>query len=197
MSRATIAHLILQVREMANVVPDAKTVNGVSYWTDDQIEARLDRTRRNRVQVEIEGVEDYIDGETVTTVYPYPYRWIEQTLVLRDTDGVIVNTGYTVNYDAQEIVFAANTDGDTYTITCKEYDLYSVAADIWDIKAGWLQAAVDWQTDNHNIKASQERDFCLKQAQRYREMAAELPMNAATPRGVNIGFAEFERTDEL
>jgi hypothetical protein len=76
-----------------------------------------------------------------------------------------------VNYDAGIITFPTAQNGAGYTLDCREYELYSVVADVWQQKASYFATQVNWASDNMRVEASKKADQCLLMANKYRSMA--------------------------
>ncbi len=188
MARDGMGWLITKLREFTHAGTADHTVAGVQYWTDDQLEEKLDATRKTHKDVVLTALSDFSGGDYTYTEYPFTaHQWAEGTATgwnLVDGDGSAVPS-YTVNFHASMITFDADTAGTSYLLSTRTYDMYGVAAEVWEQKAGFYEHNVDWSADNHSIKASQQRDFCLKKAEEYRRMS-----------GQSTGFARFVRVDE-
>lgn len=190
-ARTGMTSLLLEIRRMTNAGATDHTVNGVVYWTDDQLQERLDRTRSTVKRVAVYPQADYINGAYSYTEYPLPaeLQWIEEQATgsgwaLRDSSGADAPS-YTVNYEARIITFAADTANAVYYLDCRTYDLYAAAAAIWEEKAGIYEDLVNWSTDNHRVDASTQRDYCMQQAAQYRRRGRSA-----------VGFSRLFRTDE-
>ena len=184
MARTGMAELILQVRSMANAGTADIVIAGTTYHTDDQLQSTLDR---HREQIERETLAIATDYQNVTPVHPR-YQWSEPN-VDRSTSGSAawkIQNGagsvyagsagtaaadYSVNYDAREITFNSDTNGTTYYLTYRSYDLERAAADVWEDKAAYVAAGFDVRTDNHDLKRSQLRQSYLDMAKSYKRRA--------------------------
>lgn len=180
-ARDGMANLITQLRLLANAGPTDHTVNGVAYWTDDQLQERLDAHRQTVKRLAIHAEPEYIDGDYLYTEYfiPEQHRQFEEAgtdsgWALRDGDGTAITTGYTVNYESGTITFDADQDAEIYYLDFRVYDMNLAAADVWERKAGFYEASVDWSSDNHSVKRGQQRDFALKKAAEFRRRAGPM-----------------------
>lgn len=193
MARAGMANLITEMRVLCQAGTADYSVAGVAYFSDDQIQASLDETRAELRDV---GLVDrpqrgtagysYLDYEIPRTAG----AWFEEAATgsgwaVRDGTGATVGTAlYSVNYRARMVTFASNTGGSAYLLDARAYDLNRAAANLWRRRAALEALRVDWSSDNHNVKASQRRDFCL-------DMAAQFEAQAGPSSG------QFVRIDEV
>lgn len=170
MARAGMNELISQVRTFANA--------GTADYSDDTIQTYLDMTRVQRFEMPLDAQPRYVDGTTEYREYPYPGRWVEradtaEAFVVRDVGGSATTESFTVNYDAQRIVFDTDQGATTYYLDYRCYDVYTAAADIWDAKAAVIaETSLDWQSDNHRVQASKLVENYRMQAEKFRRMGA-------------------------
>jgi hypothetical protein len=109
---------------------------------------------------------------------------LEETVTIKDSAGATISaSGYAVNYDAKRVTFTANQNGQPRYIDLNTYNIYRAAANVWLQKAAFVSPNYDFKTDNHDLKASQEYEMCMKQAERFAKLA-----------GSSIG--RFVRVDE-
>lgn len=189
-ARATMATLIAEVRKLGNAGTADHSVAGVDYWTDDQLQNILDDYRETHKRVALNSEPEYIDGDYQYLEYPIPkpLKWFEEAgagggWALRDGDGVAVAASYTVNYEAGIITFDADQDAEIYYLDARTYDVNRAAAEVWESKAGFYEAAVDWSSDNHSVKNSQQAEAARKMAAKFRSLAG-------------LNFARLRRVDE-
>lgn len=192
-ARAGMANLITEMRVLCNAGTADYTVASVTYFSDDQLQATLDGVRTelrdvalvDRPQRGTAGYS-YLDYEIPRTAG----AWFEEAATgsgwaVKDGTGATVGTAlYSVNYRARMITFASDTGGSAYTLDARAYDLNRAAANLWRRRAALEGLQVDWSSDNHSVKASQRRDFCL-------DMAAQFDSQA----GPTVG--QFVRVDEV
>lgn len=177
MARAGMATLIAEVRRLANAGTADYTIDGTTYWSDDQIEAALDRQQQVYKRVRLIEAPDYIDGEYVYTEYFIPPKVGKRVetgdnFVVRDTEGDAAPS-YTLDANALKVTFAVDTGGTVaYFADLRTYDVYAATADVYESKAGHsAESSFDWSSDNHSVKASQKYSNYLKMAERFRQMS--------------------------
>lgn len=164
--RAGMTEVVARVRTLAAASADD--------YDDAALQTVLDRHRQTHKRIEVEPMSDYASGGTTYTEYPLP-RWMlfaerdaeASGWALRDAYGNDA-PAHSVNYDARMITFDADTGGESYYLDARTYDVYRAAAEVWEEKAAALAGAVDWKSDNHDIKASQEYTHCLDMARKLR-----------------------------
>ena len=164
-ARAGMSDLNAHVRQLANAGTADATLGDTTYWTDDQLQSNLDRYQTQYRQMALVPQPAYANGNTLYLDYTFPEQeWIERSgedsgWVMRDADGTAIASGYAINYDARRITFDADTLGSAYYLDYRAYDLYAAVADVWERKAAFVSANVDWSSDNHRVSASQEPKF--------------------------------------
>lgn len=192
MARATMAEIIEEVRRLANAGTADTTLAGVTYWSDDQLQEIAERHGREFRRVALSPLSTYVDGATEYKDYPLPihdnYRiereGVDSGFAIRTASGT-TPPSYTISWSRRMVTFASNTNGVAFYLDCRAYNVYSAVADVYEAKAGFVSAGVDWSSDNHNIKASQEHAHYKAEAMRYRAMSGGL-----------VTMARRVRTDE-
>lgn len=164
--------IIQELRLLTETAENDETVDGVAYWTDEQLQSILDRSRTDYIQLVIRPISRLIAGGTYEYVtYPFPagIEWVEtgdtdNVFIVQDTQGNIQNyaADYTVDFDAKIITFAVSTGGDSFYFTFRSYDINKAAADVWGKKLSLRTRLVNWKTDNHTIYEDQEYQHCLE-----------------------------------
>lgn len=170
MPRAGMNDLIDRLRRMTGVGTASHEVQGVNYYTDDDLQEALDRhsrrvTERMAYRADVEG------GSVVFRNYHWQWGDVETASsgtarwLVQDTNGSAIGTAdYTAYYGEKRLQFDNNTSGTVYTLLYHTYDVYRAAADIYDEMAGRAAAYYDVQTDGHNLKRSQMAESYRKQA---------------------------------
>lgn len=173
-TRSGMTDLIQRVRDLSAAGGDDYTIDLTTYWSDDQIQAALDR---NRVDVVDEAVPPTASvasgGTTEYKLYQSRWRSLEETtggtavFYLRDGTGTRVGTAsYSVDYDLGRVEFASSvTGGSTLYLNARAYDVYGAAADIWRQKAAHVASRMDFSADGASFKASQLVTQYERQAQ--------------------------------
>ena len=174
-ARTSMATLITNLRSLTNSGTADYTVSGSAYWTDDQLQAVLDR---HVTYVRNESIQTYpvVESGGVSAYYEYQsrYRFFESTIggtsrfVVQDESYTAIGTAaFTVDYPRGLITFGTTTAGLSRYLTGYSYDLNAAAADIWSQKASHYVTAYDFSTDNHSMKRSQIIQNCLMMAKQY------------------------------
>ncbi len=179
MARTGMSDLIAQVRTLTNAGTAEAVVAGVTYWTDDQIQSLLDRTRQDRTGVLLRYEVDMEGGSAVYKRYFIPAQYVERATTgadafsVLDAAGTAAGTaGYTVNYDAQTITFGVNQSGTVWYLNYREFNPYRAAAEVMESKAGHVAGRFDVKTDNHDLKRSQVYAQYMGMAKHFRNLAA-------------------------
>lgn len=179
MARTGMAEIITQVRQLAAAGSADYTAANVTYWSDDQLQTILDRTRVEIWDEQIPYVPT-VDGggTTVYTEYRVPWTWLEQTtggtaiFYLRDTTGARIGTAdYTIDYAYGRVTFGADQGGSVRYVTARSYDVYEAAAVVWETKAAHVALKFDFDADGASFKASQERQAYLDMARQMRSQS--------------------------
>ena len=158
--RAGMTALINQVRAMADAGGAEWTLNTGTqdrvFWSDDEIQAVLDRHKTQYVHSQLEGVLSYEGGHGVYKLFRLGDTDIESGtgFALTDVNGAAVS-GFVVDYTRGIVTFSADQIGRVLYWDGFSYDLNGAAAEIWREKASHAAQLVDWSSDNHSVKKSQ------------------------------------------
>lgn len=192
-ARDGMANLITRLRAMTNAGTAEYTVSGVSYFSDNHLQDLLDA---HCVLVEnqpLTWLPDTITGGSIRYHRAaIGYRDLEEAESgtvqwnVKDSTGVIQGTaGYTKDYLAGLVRFAADQAGSAYHATARSYDLNAAAAEVWRRRAASM---ADWYSFS-DAGQKFERQQAYKQAL---EMADRL----SAQRGANRPrVSPFLRTD--
>lgn len=177
-ARAGMATLIADLRALCNAGSADQVIGGVTYWTDDQLQAELDRARFSVRRLSLESDPVYVAGDYQYFDYSIPAEIgrfeydssgsVEDGWRLTDSSGAETSESYTVNESARVITFASDQASAAYYLDCRAYDLEAAAAAVWTAKAGFAASNVDWAIDNQRISASQEISHCQSMAAAFR-----------------------------
>lgn len=173
-ARSGMVSLIDDLRSMTSTAPDEVTINGVAYWSDEQLQARLDSTRVEYIDIPLAKLPLRVAGETTFTRYYIP-QMVNDKLETAETTGaftVVDIQGYSApsyTYDASSklILFAADTGGIEYYLRARGYDLDYTASQIWFEKAGHRVSLIEWKAGAHSMKEDDEYNHCIEMANRY------------------------------
>lgn len=177
MARTGMQTLIDTVRGFANAAPDEWEVTSgssiVTYWSDDEIQRVLDRHKVEHIHAPLEPVTSYSGGSAVVLQYRTGIANIEGgTAVFKVEDVAGTVSDYTADYTRGIVTFSTDQSGKTFYWSGFSYDLYAAAADIWRMKASHVAGLVDFSTDGHSVKRSQQAQQYLNMSQYYQSRSA-------------------------
>lgn len=173
MARAGMQTLIDTVRGYANAATDEWTVTTdsslVEYWSDEEIQRVLDRHKTEYIHEPLEPITSYSSGSAVMLRYSTGVHNLEggTEFKVEDVSGTV--TPASVDYARGIVTFSTDQSGKSYWWSGYEYDLHAAAADIWRMKASHVAGLVDFSTDGHSIKRSQQAQQYLNMAQYYQQ----------------------------
>jgi hypothetical protein len=181
-----MSDLINELRGLTYTGTADYTAGTVAFWSDAQLEAVLDR---HRWEVRDEYMTAYPTQTTGGSVewydYQSRYRWFESSdggtaryIIKNSTGTTVAGTTYAAQYANGMVVFAADTGGDSYSVTGFAYDVYGAAADVWNQKAAYYASAIDFSTDNHNVRRSHILQNCERMAAKFDAMSG-LPVQGS------------------
>jgi len=177
MARAGMQTLIDTVRGFANAAPDEWTISTdtslVEYWSDEEIQRVLDRHKREYIHELMDAQPTYESGTTVFKQYLLGVGNVESgtaVFKIEDTAGTV--TGYTVDYTRGIATFLTDQSGKAFYWSGFAYDLNAAAADIWRMKASHVAGLVDFSTDGHSVKRSQQAQAYLNMSQYFQSRSA-------------------------
>ena len=177
MARTGMQTLIDTVRGFANAAPDEWTISTdtslIEYWSDEEIQRVLDRHKREYIHELMDAQPTYESGTTVFKQYLLGATNVEGgTVVFRVEDTAGTVSGYTVDYTRGIVTFSTDQSGKAFYWSGFAYDLDAAAADIWRMKASHVAGLVDFSTDGHSVKRSQQAQQYLNMAQYYQQRSA-------------------------
>ena len=174
MARSGMQTLIDTVRGYANAAPDEWEVTSdssiVTYWDDEEIQRVLDRHKREYIHALLDAQPTYESGSSVFKQYLLGTGNVESgTAVFKVEDTAGTVSGYSVDYARGIVTFSTDQSGKSYWWTGFAYDLDAAAADIWRMKASHVAGLVDFSTDGHSVKRSQQAQAYLNMAGYYQQ----------------------------
>ena len=177
MARTGMQTLIDTVRGYANAAPDEWEVSTdssiVTYWSDDEIQRVLDRHKQEYIHELMDAQPTYESGSSVYKRYLLGVANVESgTAVFKVEDVSGTVSGYTADYTRGIVTFSTDQSGKSFYWSGFAYDLYAAAADIWRMKASHVAGLVDFSTDGHSIKRSQQAQQYLNMSQYYQSRSA-------------------------
>ena len=177
MARTGMQTLIDTVRGFANAAPDEWEVSTdssiVTYWSDDEIQRVLDRHKVEHIHELMDAQPTYESGSSVYKRYLLGVANVESgTAVFKVEDVAGTVSGYTADYTRGIVTFSTDQSGKSFYWSGFSYDLYAAAADIWRMKASHVAGLVDFSTDGHSIKRSQQAQQYLNMSQYFQSRSA-------------------------
>ena len=177
MARTGMQTLIDTVRGYANAAPDEWTISTdtslIEYWSDEEIQRVLDRHKREYIHELMDAQPTYESGTTVFKQYLLGATNVEGgTVVFRVEDTAGTVSGYTVDYTRGIVTFSTDQSGKAFYWSGFAYDLDAAAADIWRMKAAHATELVDFSTDGHSVKRSQQAQQYLTMANYFQQRSA-------------------------
>lgn len=193
MARAGMSALIKTLRLNASAGENSDNVNGVQYWTDDQLQDILDQFSSDLLDTELIPYPVNENGATVYKVYYLPSttsRFIEgadtaSAFTLVDTLGNTV-TGYTFDASRGRFEFATPTGGRTYRLRARQFDMNQATAEVWFRKAGLRAELIDWKAGTYNLKEDQIWQHCMAM---YQKWAGKNTFNRVRLDRVDYGYS--------
>ena len=174
MARTSMEAVIDRLRLMTSA-SRVDEFQGVVYWTDDQLQDILDENRESvPVRIPLTEGEYYVDGALnwqVQTFTSPTYIGIEDNIVVYDSVGnSLASEDVSVAFYGPQVqvTLASDVERTQYYAEVTLYNMYLAAAEVWGRKASQRQAAVSVRSGQHQIRAEQERDFCLTRERFYR-----------------------------
>jgi len=183
--RAGMRDLITSLRGMTATGYEDYKVAGQYYWTDKQLQDKLDRYRSDFIEEDLYSIQQTRNGTTYYLEYRSQWGNLESVdsgtsvFKLDDAAGTnIAGTAWSADYTRGVITFNNDTLGSSLFLTGRSYDLNAAAADVWQQKAAHYAVAYDVSSDMQTLKRSQ----LMAQA---RQMA-EYYAGQSRPQAVNV-----------
>jgi len=199
MSRSGMSNLINRVRQATSAGTADYTVNGVSYWADDDIEDVLDSNSRLLIDTPLIWREQNISGTSNYIIAQSMYRDFEGAesgtarWQVRDSAGSSVGTAnYTTDYRRGQITFNTDQGGTSYYLTAYTYDINAAAADIWRQRLANFSLWYDFSADNQNFSRSQAFEHAKEMVAFYEQQSGKNEQAAASG---DLRHSIFVRTD--
>lgn len=194
--RSGMTQIVNDLRNLTDTALAQYQVNGVDYWTDEQLQGVLDENVFIHSDTPLTPKPMMYDGTlqvrdfylpksvprtlelvvhpepTVEIPDPDPIPQNEWRLQVVDTMGNVITTDYTY-YPAQGL-FRFDTDiGTSKALYIRGYgfNLYIVASKVWEMKAGHTATLVEFKAGQTTVKEQQEHQHCLNMAKLYKRKA--------------------------
>lgn len=178
--RPSMAAIILELRALTDASLGETTVNGITFWDDDQLQAILDQYRVDILDVALQPAAQRVAGSTGYLRYYFPSDlgfFIEEDFAVTDDQGNPL-TGWTYTPNTRHILFDSDHGGDTVLMTGYAYNLRLAAAKVWLTKASHRTALIDWKAGGQTLSEDQEYQHCM---QKFNEFAGPNGISAVVP----------------
>lgn len=179
-ARAGMVDIIAALRGETDAEENATTVNGVAYWTDDQLQEILD-TYSHDVLVQLQATPRRVNGTTSYTRYYVPSELHAQYVRLEssETTGAFIlrtSTGYEVDdstytyYPFRNLIeFTSSQSNRTFILEARAYSIANAAAHVWNMKADFRTKLITIKAGNHALNEDQEFLHCIQMRDFYRK----------------------------
>lgn len=176
MARAGMANLIRQLRVNGAAGATDENVNGVLYWTDDQLEDILDRYSSDVNDIQLVTYSRMESGVTVWKQYYLPASvpldlegsaTVGEFTVVDTLGNVISASDYTFDLSRRRIDFTVSQAGRSYFLRARAFDLNRATSELWSKKAGLRAELIDWKAGTYNLKEDQVYQHALHEAARW------------------------------
>lgn len=168
-ARTSMQALVTRFRSVTSAARDDE-FNGITYWSDDQLELELDQYRVSVWAASLLPIPRQVDGSTVYLQFAFKVPrgyWLENAFSVRDTAGNLLTTPvYTVEINdlGGLVTFASDVGSVSLTIDYTAYDWNASAASVWEQKAAHRFDYIDVKTADHRFDASAEYRHCVERA---------------------------------
>ncbi len=172
-ARAGMVNAVKELRLLMDANQQKVNVNGVMYWTDEQVQEILDDTSHDIIDVRLASTPFMETGTLTYKRYYIPNevpRWLEDdsaSIVVVDNLGNAAPT-FTYTRTRRLIEFASDTTGTEYFFRGRGFNMNESAAAGWLRKAGVRAELIKWKTPAHTLDEDQEYQHCLDMYRRFR-----------------------------
>lgn len=163
MADVNMLPLISRLRTLGSAATD-DVFNGVTYWTDDQLEDIL-MLRGTYATVKLVRYTD-----TIYRLDNYGhYGFRADVTVFKEIDDTVADAA-TFTYDPREnsVVFDTGRTEDALWLRGFVVNLYDAAADLWDLKAGQREGYVNFRAGHNVMNMRESYEHCVERASTYR-----------------------------
>lgn len=166
-ARASMTSLIAHLRQKANASNEGETFNGVTYWSDDQLQDILD----SYSEVGYAYLQKQSPLDNVTYFISLPKTtWIEDGFsIYQDGTTSLVTTTYTFTPSNNRVVFDSSVPDLDYNLQGTLYAMNLAIAEVWLQKAQQRENYITFKAGSHRMEAGQERDYCYRMYEHYRQ----------------------------
>lgn len=177
MARAGMINLIRRLREMCEAGDNDYQLAGVTYWSEDSLQAILDEKRTHFTGVALTPRPSYEAGVNIYLRYETPWgvgNAIEgpdgvggDGFRVYDSLGTTIASGFTLNERDLSVVFDADQEGEARYLSGFSYDIRAAAVEVWLRKAAHAWSAINFSADGHRFERADLHKHCLEMARMY------------------------------
>lgn len=159
-TRSTMTPLITHLRTYGEA-SETDVFNGVTYWTDEQLQDVLDKSMR-KVEVQIQRLGRY-DNVSYALLLGMPY-WIERSFSIYVSGTTTEETTpYTYNDFTKQLTFDSNVLDRNYIAYGNVVIMTDAIAELWNLKAQHRKDYIVFKAGSHRMEAEQVYKHCLAQ----------------------------------
>lgn len=175
MARPGMSHLVAEVRRLSGASSTEYTAAGTTWWTDDQIEAVLDRHRRDITSEQLISDRTPVGGGSSSYI---TFRSRHSDLetgagaAIRDGLGDLRGTAtYTLDGTRGVITFTDDQGGTALYLTTATYDVHGAAAEVLENWSTALSLDFQFATDGQSFHREQKAHALAARAGEQRRRA--------------------------
>ncbi len=166
--RTGMTSLVSHLRQQS----DASTTdvfNGVTYWTDDQLQDILDLHSQGYQQLPLTKLGSY-DNVSYQLTLTLPY-WVEGEFSIYVSGTTTEETTtFTYNHLTHEITFDSDVTDRELVAFAKTYVMTEAIADVWNQKAQHRYNFITSKAGSHRFEADQVYEHCVERANYWRNL---------------------------
>lgn len=194
--RPSMVKIIRDLRSLTDTAESQYQVNGVDYWTDEQLQDTCDKSAFILMDTPLSGVPMMYSGvlqvkdfylprsvpkdlelvvhpeATQENPTPDPLPVDEWRLQIVDSSGHVIQTPYVYHIAQGLFRFTSpiNVSAMLY-VRGYAYNLNLIASQIWTEKASHTATLVEFKAGQTTVKDNQEHQHCLNMAKHYKRKA--------------------------
>lgn len=177
--REGMTKIIALLRHFGYAAEDDIELNGVWYWSDEQLEEIADRHSDIAViplkPAQVVGLtlftlekpksyyaEDNVYVDNVLTV---------ENILVYDENKAKITTAFVYDTNTSRLTFASGlASNHTYYAQCNVVNLNRALAELWGTKAAQRSEYIDFKAGDQSMSHSQEAERCLRMQAHYRSL---------------------------
>ncbi len=185
--RPNMTPIVELFREKAQV-GETETFNGVTYWTDEQLEEILDKAKRPDTPI----LTLVNESHGLWNVELPHWYWVDpDTIDIQNSSGTslysavsysdptLTITGFGT-FDLKNNTLDGAGDDNAYQIFGMWINLYDALADIWDRRASQRYDYIQMKAGQNVLRMQNEYEHCIQQRDYYRGKIARAHKRTGT-----------------